>query len=207
MRRRRDETSYRETSFGIIPRSKLIPLEIEGIKRAWDFVLKQRAKGKISITPEFLKKVHAIGFKWIFPTAAGKFRTIDVEVSNHKPPHFFRLPVLVLDFCRDLAERLHHLPPFDDQRFLDALVELLAWSHHRFLWIHPFFDYNGRIGRLLINVVLLNLNLPPVELHIEMRAGRRRYVQALQAGDRGDYTLIQKIIRSALEESARRIGF
>ena len=42
--KKRGETIYKETSFGIIPRSKLIPLEIEGIKRAWDFVLKERKK-------------------------------------------------------------------------------------------------------------------------------------------------------------------
>lgn len=41
MLKRKGETSYKETAFGIIPRSKLIPLEIEGIKRAWDFILKK----------------------------------------------------------------------------------------------------------------------------------------------------------------------
>jgi hypothetical protein len=30
------ETSYSNTAFGIIPRSSLIPLEIEGMKRVWD---------------------------------------------------------------------------------------------------------------------------------------------------------------------------
>jgi hypothetical protein len=37
MQRRQGETSYKDTAFGIISHSKLIPLEIEGIKRAWDF--------------------------------------------------------------------------------------------------------------------------------------------------------------------------
>ena len=42
--KRRGETNYKQTAFGIIPRSKLIPLEIEGIKRAWDFVLQKHNK-------------------------------------------------------------------------------------------------------------------------------------------------------------------
>ena len=41
MKKEIGETSYKETAFGIIPRSKLIPLEIEGTKRAWDFVIDQ----------------------------------------------------------------------------------------------------------------------------------------------------------------------
>ncbi len=44
MKKRKDETNYREPTFGIIPRSKLIPLEIEGIKRAWDFVMQNARK-------------------------------------------------------------------------------------------------------------------------------------------------------------------
>ena len=44
MSKRLGETSYKETAFGIIPRSKLIPLEIEGIKKAWEFVLKINSK-------------------------------------------------------------------------------------------------------------------------------------------------------------------
>ena len=83
MARKLGETSYKQTAFGIIPRSKLIPLEIEGIKRAWDFVLERTAGGKILITPATLQQVHEIGFGWIFPEMSGKFRTIDVAVSSH----------------------------------------------------------------------------------------------------------------------------
>jgi len=61
MVKNKGETSYKETSFGIIPRSELIPLEIEGIKRAWDFVLRKRKKEKLPITPGFLKELHKVG--------------------------------------------------------------------------------------------------------------------------------------------------
>lgn len=40
MRKKNGETSYKQTAFCIIPRSKLIPFEIEGIKKLW----KNRAK-------------------------------------------------------------------------------------------------------------------------------------------------------------------
>lgn len=203
--RREGETSYYDTAFGIIPRSKLIPLEIEGIKRAWDFVLKERSRKRIEITAEFLKEVHFIGFGWIFPDMGGKFRTVEVEVSNHRPPRFYLVAQLMLDFCRDLEERLRHLPAINDPDFLEKLIELLAWTHHRFLWIHPFKDYNGRIGRLLMNMILLNFDFPPIELKVETRARRRRYITALQSADKGDFPLLEKLIKEAVQEAAKEL--
>ncbi len=205
MNRRKGETSYHETALGIIPRSKLILLEIEGIKRAWDFVLRQRAHKKIPVTTDSLKKIHSVGFGWIFPDWAGKFRTIDVEVSSHKPPAFFRVPQYMLDFCRDLEERLRHLPSIEEQKFVKELIELLAWAHHRFLWVHPFKDYNGRMARLLSNIILLNLNLPPTELKVETKGGRRKYIDALEQADKGDCVLLENLFESALQEAAREI--
>ncbi|MBI2410783.1 MAG: Fic family protein [Candidatus Kerfeldbacteria bacterium] len=201
----RGETSYKDTAFGIIPRSKLIPLEIEGIKRVWDFVLQKRQQSKIPLTPEFLKKIHHVGFAWIFPEIGGKFRTIDVEVSLHTPPKFYLVPQLMKDFCNDLKERLKHLPSIQEENYLDELSELLAWTHHRFLWIHPFADYNGRIGRLLINIVLLNLDLPTIELQVETPAARKRYVKALQAADEYNLAPLKKIIEKAIEEAVKEI--
>lgn len=173
MSKRQGETSYKETAFGIIPRSKLIPLEIEGIKRAWDFVLQKRSKGKIRITSRSICEIHAKGFKWIFPETGGKFRAVDVRVSNHVPPAYFKVPQLMEDFCKDLNTRIKYLPHLDESDFLQSLVELLSWAHHRFLWIHPFTDYNGRIARMLSNIILLNLDLPAIELKVESVPGRK----------------------------------
>lgn len=77
--------------------------------------------------------------------------------------------------------------------------------HHKFLWIHPFQDYNGRIGRLLINIVLLNLNLPPIELKVETTEGRKRYVEALQKADKNSFESLEKIIKSAIQETAKEL--
>lgn len=206
MTKHEGETSYKETAFGILPRSQLIHLEIEGIKRAFDFVLKQNQKGKIPLTPAFLQKLHLIGFGWIFPKMGGKFRTIEVTVSQHKPPRTYQVPVLMENFMKDLGVRLKYLPHLGESDFIEKLVDLLAWAHHQFLWIHPFTDYNGRISRLLINIILLNLNLPPIELKVETRNGRAKYVKALQKADAGDYVALKKLVLSAIEEAAKNFS-
>lgn len=201
--KRKGETSYKETAFGIIPRSKLIPLEIEGVMRAWNFVLKKYAKGKVPLNTAFFINVHKVGFGWIFPEFSGKFRTIEVVVSNHKPPKAYLVSQMMLDFTNDLKVRLKYLPNIEDLEFFDKVTELLAWAHHRFLWIHPFADYNGRIGRLLINMILLNLDIPPIELKVETDSGRNRYIKALQEADKNNLAPLKKLIQSALEEAAK----
>lgn len=199
-------TSFQETAFGTISRSKLIPLEIEGIKRAWDFVLGQGRKTKISLTPVFIKKLHQVGFSWIFPETSGKFRKVEVTVSDHIPPKYYLLPQLMDSYCQDIKERLKHLPTFNQPDFVKELIDLLSWAHHQFLWIHPFKDYNGRIARLLINVILFNLNLPPIELKVETKVGRRRYITALKKADADDDSALVQLIQEAIEETSKEIN-
>ena len=55
---------------------------------------------------------------------------------------------------------------------------LAAVVHNQFENIHPFQDGNGRVGRLLLNNILLKHNLPP--LNIELK-NRSEYYAALQA--------------------------
>lgn len=207
MTKREGETGYKETAFGIIPRAQLIPLEIKGIKKAWDFVLQKSERVNLPITPEFIKEIHKVGFGWIFPKMGGKYRTIEVKVSKHTPPKFYLVSQLMVEFTEDLNFRIKHLPKIDDENFPGELVSLLAWAHHKFMWIHPFQDYNGRIGRLLNNVILLNLNLPPIELKVETTSGRKKYVESLQLADNHDYSQLEKIIRLAIEESIRELTF
>ena len=56
-------------------------------------------------------------------------------------------------------------------------ILLAAVVHDQFENIHPFADGNGRVGRLLLNNILIKHNLPPVNISIR---NRREYYEALQ---------------------------
>jgi len=58
-----------------------------------------------------------------------------------------------------------------------------AWMHHRFTQIHPYQDGNGRVARLLTNLVLVKDQLFPV---VVTRDQRSEYIQSLELADQGN---------------------
>ena len=149
--------------------------------------------------------LHEISFGWIFPKWAGKYRKIQVTYSSKEAPPYYRVPELIINLCNDLEVRQRHLLDKDEENFIFEVVELLAWFQHRFVFIHPFQDYNGRIARMLTTLILLKLNLPPIELKAETREDRKRYLKAMQKADAGDLTSLEILINNALSESLEKI--
>lgn len=90
------------------------------------------------------------------------------------------------NFCLDLGERLRHI------NGAQSLAELLAWVDWRFQWIHPFKDFNGRIGRILLVALGYRLNLPPVDPAAQ-GAAAQEYFSALRAADDGNLLPLQSI--------------
>lgn len=200
-------TSYRETTFGIIPRSKLLKLEIEGTKRGLDYIYGLISKGKsINITPGLICKLHNISFGWIFPDWAGKYRKIQVTISGKETPHFSKIPEMIVNLCGDLEERYKYLPNQKSDEYIVEAVKLLAWFQHRFVFIHPFQDYNGRVARMLTILLFLKLGLPPVEIKAEEGSDRKKYIAALQAADKGNLSLLENIIGQTLTEGLEKIS-
>ena len=114
-----------------------------------------------------------------------------MQVGSHFPPPAHDVPVRVADFCLDLEERLRHLVS------AKSLAELLAWADWRFQWIHPFKDFNGRVGRILLITLAFRLGLPPVDPAGDP-TGRAAYFAALRAADAGDLRPLTDIWLSRL---------
>lgn len=100
-----------------------------------------------------------------------------------------------------------HAPPFHTRKEItEALEELFTWLHtpsdypvllragifhHHFAYIHPFFDGNGRLGRILTAYYLL-LNHYEVTKYFIMDdfydVDRHLYSDTLHTADKGDLT-------------------
>jgi hypothetical protein len=82
-------------------------------------------------------------------------------------------------------------------------IEALAHAHNAFERIHPFLDGNGRIGRLLLNLVLVRLGYAPAIIY---KRDRTKYLNALRSADTADPgPLGEMIARSVLDNLYRFI--
>jgi Fic family protein len=70
-------------------------------------------------------------------------------------------------------------------------INVYAWMHMTFVRIHPFFDGNGRVARLIANLPLLRGGFPPLMIAVKDRAeyldclwNYQNAVGTLRAGDR-----------------------
>ncbi|GAB3872865.1 hypothetical protein GCM10028824_23750 [Hymenobacter segetis] len=79
-------------------------------------------------------------------------------------------------------------------------VALAAEFHHRFVSIHPFDDGNGRMSRLLMNLILMRHGYPITVIKAD-EPTRNRYLAALSAADAGDPEPFLRFIIENVEAS------
>lgn len=84
------------------------------------------------------------------PVVPGVLRDGEVQVGNHLPPLAGALPKFLARF--DEAYNPQHLSKVRQ-------IVATAAAHHRFAWIHPFYDGNGRVVRLMAHAMLKRLGL------------------------------------------------
>jgi Fic family protein len=77
--------------------------------------------------------------------APGYFRRRDVTVGGHEAPDWQSVPVFL--------QRIEEI--YSTVRGLSAKLIAIACAHHRFAWVHPFRDGNGRVVRLQSQAALL----------------------------------------------------
>jgi len=167
-----------ETAEGRLSYSELSERLAVPLVAIYDEIL-QAKPDQIVIDSEWLCVRHKRLAGHLFPDWAGRFRDVNVQISAHLPPPYYEVPIHMRQFCDDLAERLRHDPGVS----VRSAAEFLAWADWRFQWIHPFKDFNGRIGRVLLAALLYKLGLPHVETAPADPATRREYLEALQAAD------------------------
>ncbi len=146
-------------------------LETLNVAKAVEYI--KMSKEKISVA--FIKRLHFICFEGTKPFA-GKLRKVEVIIRDgqgnivHQGAPVKELVILLNLLCKWYEKHNKKYPPL-----LLAVV-----IHNEFERIHPFQDGNGRVGRLLLNYVLLQHKYPPINIKFKDRV---RYYKCLQVYD------------------------
>ncbi|MRS12985.1 MAG: Fic family protein [Actinobacteria bacterium] len=85
---------------------------------------------------------------------------------------------------------------------LGDVPEALARIHVDFERLHPFIDGNGRVGRLLLNLILTRLGWPPIVIFKEQR---KRYLRALDRADHDDLGPLAELLVRAVVDNLHRL--
>ena len=125
-------------------------LEVKNHQAAWQYLLNELSKKSFKINKALILRLHGILMNGI-KSDAGFYRKHAVRIAGAYVPttNYLKVPELMRRVVKDIS-RSHK-----------DIIAHIANIHSRFEQIHPFSDGNGRIGRLVIQAMLLSNNLPP----------------------------------------------
>jgi len=125
---------------------------------------------------------------------AGQSRTVDMSKPNIRFASPVQIPKLAEQFEAKYLSRFSELSEMSD----DELVAFLAEVHVEFILIHPFREGNGRISRLLMDVMAAKAGAQPLDYSL-WDNHKDFYFKAIQAGRDGDCQHVERLIRDVLE--------
>ena len=145
---------------------------------------------KYVLNSKDILSLHGLVLRSIEDEFAGRLRNAGVRISgaNFIPPN-----------ARKVSQLLDELVTFVNTNPLKLNdIELATIFHHKMVFIHPFFDGNGRTVRLAMNLLLLRKGFPPA---IILKNDRKKYYEALNQANKGNYHKLMLLICQALERT------
>lgn len=155
------------------------------LKRLYEMV-----ENKQALNAKSILELHSYVLRSIEDDYAGRLRNAGVRIAgaNFIPPN-----------AQKVSSLLDELVEFVTQNPLQLnSIELATVFHHKLVWIHPFFDGNGRTVRLAMNLQLMQEGFTPA---IILTNDRKKYYEALNQANKGDYFKLGLLMAQALERT------
>jgi cell filamentation protein len=163
------------------------------------------------ITESLIREMHHHWLRKIYAWA-GNYRRVNLSKEDITfPPASLpdgspNIPRLMKEFVDGVLNKYTPLHKGDD---LSKVAEAIAVVHGEFEMIHPFREGNGRIGRLIADLMALQAGYPPLIFDIEGKPQNKElYFDAMrEVFVNKHYDPLRKIIKEAMEsgiEKARR---
>lgn len=189
-----DNTSWTtfpdDNLLGLTDKNLLNEYEAKGIAKAELYVF--GLDTEIDISTMLVLSIHKTAFEELYDWA-GKWRNVNVTVGQLIPPEPAQIIHLMYQFIDNLNFKM------SVSKTQDEIVETLIYAHYEFVKIHPFNNGNGRTGRLLMNLITMKFGYKPLELYKREGESRKMYIKAMQEADKGNFNLLDSLIRQELE--------
>lgn len=124
---------------------------------------------------------------------AGEERSVNLGKGNFWFAAAAQVPRLLAGFERDCLARYTPCQDLTDE----ALAAAIAHTHVEFILIHPFREGNGRLSRLLADVMAVQSGREPLD-YSSWDADKAAYFGAIQQGLAGHYGPMTALVRQAL---------
>lgn len=180
--------------------------EVSNYVAAIDYGLK-RIRGGFPISLRLIKEIHGVLLSKGRGSSKrpGEFRESQNWIGGTRPGNaaFVPPPPEKVMECLDPLEKFLHDQPKRTSTLLKA-----ALAHLQFETIHPFLDGNGRLGRLLITLLLCSegtLQEPMLYLSLYFKAHRQQYYDLLQSVRKtGDWEAWIEYFMTAVRDTAKQ---
>lgn len=154
-------------------------------------VVELTIKNKFNISHENIIKMHKMLMK-----------DIGVQIGYKKIPNF----LLGRDIKTTLPEKVHEemdnlIKWYNKNKENTHPIKLAALFHGKFEKIHPFEDGNGRVGRFLINLILIKNKYPPLIIRTSQRIS---YLNTLEDFDNNHFDSLERFILEKFKETYRK---
>ena len=170
--------------------------EARNLSHALDFLEQLAGDNTTPIAENDVRQLHALVLHGIHDEA-GAYRSTPVSISgsDYSPPAPESVPPQMADFGSWLSKV--SVPVEDAFAGVTGLV-VAAAAHTWFVTVHPFIDGNGRVARLLMNLMLMRHGYP---IGVITKEDRLRYYDALEFSQASDLTPFVALLAECIEES------
>lgn len=124
---------------------------------------------------------------------AGQPRSVNMSKDGFHFAAALQIPRLLDEFERKFLHRYTPCHGIDDS----ALVEAIAVCHVELILIHAFREGNGRLSRLLADVMAVQAGRGPLD-YSQWDADKNAYFTAIQRGVGMDYAPMRALVSAAL---------